>query len=582
MKFRLIGLSVTIILLCISFSASAALIDAVQKDFSAVDGCVVMPTGNEYIIDLDAAQGVTAGDLLAVVEQGDAIVHPVTGKVLGTMDKTIAVLQVNRVKSGYSYATLVNGEAAAIKAGTKLQRFSNLSAVYRDETNGNEVLYAQLKTAVPALQWQQSASATVADLFFVNSANGLQVRDSKGQIIRAYAAQRQQLVSAAPAPPINGVSKQTSVQYGMPAIASAVATPQIAVAPPAVSGAVTYDQSNPVGSYGGSALNMEFPRFNKVGQFDKTTQMADFETVAGQLLLATTDGGSIQVFSVDKGLQPVAAGDSTTMGRILALSWYQPQAGEAYLAVTVWADETIASDLLRLEGNQLVPVVTGYSSLLAGFDINGDDRSELLLSQEFSRETFYGRRVYELTLAGSGFDRSAARFSVPRSFQLFGALITDVTGDGSAEVSFVRNRRLYIYQGDAQIYKSSKELGISISSITYDVDPEAQNPMIATAGCDVAPVAADLDGDGINEIVAIAAEGNIMQSVGVASAIDKSWLAVFKYRNGMIMKGTLGDKLERPIQGLAVANDQALMVATDVAGMLDGNNATYVLAVPVK
>jgi len=575
------GLGFAIMLVMTSFSASAALIDAVQKDFAVANGCVVMPTGNEYIIDLDAAQGVTAGDLLAVVEQGEAIVHPVTGKVLGTMDKTIAVLQVNRVKTGYSYATLVSGEAAAIKAGTKLQRFSNLSAVYRDETKSNDVLYAQLKTAVPALQWQQSDSATVADLFFINSSNGLQVRDNKGQIIRAYAADRSQFATRAEQPLPAAAVNQTAVQYGTPSAMSMPAVATMPVVQPS-SSAVTYQQVSPAGSYGGGALNMEFPRFNKVGQFAKTSVAADFETVDGQLLLAASDGSSIQVFLVAEGLTPIASGDSTTMGKILALSWYQPQAGEAYLAVTLWADNTVNSDLLRLDGNQLTPVVTGYASLLAGFDVNGDGQAELLLSQEFNRETFYGRRVNELSLAGNGFSSVAARFSVPRSFQLFGALITDVTGDGSAETCFVRNRRLYIYQGDTQIYKSSKELGISISTITYDVDPDAQNPMIATAGCDVSPVASDLDGDGVREIVAIAVEGNIMQSVGAASAIDKSWLAVFKYRNGMVMKGTLGDKLERPLQGLTIANDQALMVATDVAGILDGNSATYVLAVPVK
>ncbi|MDY0190789.1 MAG: VCBS repeat-containing protein [Desulfuromonas sp.] len=573
MKFKLLALCLTAMLLGIGFSASAALIDAVQKDFAAVNGCVVMPTGNEYIIDLDAAQGVAAGDLMAVVEQGDAIVHPVTGKVLGTMDKTIAVLQVSRVKSGYSYATLLSGAGEAIKAGTKLERFGNLSAVYRDETNANALLFTQLKTAVPALQWQQSASAKVADLFFVNTTNGLQVRDSKGQIIRAYAPESQPVA----APPVTAAAKPGTVQYTALPAASAP-SPTSSVVP----GAVTYEQTSQVGSYGGSALNMEFPRFNKVGQFDKSTTMADFETVSDQLLLATTDGSTIQVFTVAQGLTQLATGDSVTMGQILALSWYQPQAGQAYLAVTVWSDKTIHSELLRLDGNQLVPVVTGYSSLLAGFDTNGDGNSELLLSQEFDRETFYGRRVYELTLDGNRFNSSVSSFSVPRSFQLFGAVFADITGDGSTEICFVRNRRLYIYRGDAQIYKSSKELDISISTVTYDVDPSAQNPMIVTAGCDVAPVAADLDGDGVDELVAIAVDANVMQAIGSASAIDKSWLAVFKYRNGMIMKGTLGDKLERPVQGVAVANDQALMVATDVAGILDGNSATYLLAVPVK
>jgi hypothetical protein len=50
----------------------------------------------------------------------------------------------------------------------------------------------------------------------------------------------------------------------------------------------------------------------------------------------------------------------------------------------------------------------------------------------------------------------------------------------------------------------------------------------------------------------------------------------------MVMKGTLGDSLERPLQGLAVQQGQALMVATEISGLLDKHEASYVLAVPLR
>lgn len=310
--------------------------------------------------------------------------------------------------------------------------------------------------------------------------------------------------------------------------------------------------------------------------------MADFEKVDGRLLLATTDGGSIEVFGVGDKLESVATGDSTTMGQILSLSWYQPVAGEAYLAVTVWSDKRINTDLLKLEGSKLTPVLRGYTRMVAGFDLNGDMRSELLLGQEFEREYFYGSRVDKLTLRNGDFEISPSPIELPRYFQIYGALLTDVTGDGEVEAIYVRKRRLYIFQGTEQIYKSSSEIGGSVATITYDVDPDAQNPMINNASIEVAPVAADLDGDGTYEIVAPAADGNIMRSVGIASAIDKSWLAVFKYRDGMVMKGSLGDKLERPLQGISVANGQAYMLATDVGSLMDGSEASYLLSIPLQ
>jgi hypothetical protein len=351
------------------------------------------------------------------------------------------------------------------------------------------------------------------------------------------------------------------------------------------SGPVQYENTSSrsgVSATGSTVFNMEFPRFNKVGQFKKRTVMADFEKVGDRLLLATTDGGSIEIFSVNGGLKSIATGDSTTMGQILSLSWYQPKAGDVYLAVTIWSDKRINSDLLKLEGGTLKPVIYGHTYMTAGFDLDGDMRSELLLGQEFEREYFFGSRVDQLTLRNGDFEASEPPVLLPRSFQIYGALLRDVTGDGKAEAIYVRNRRLYIFRGTEQIYKSSSEIGGSVATVTYDVDPDAQNPMINNVSIEVAPVAADIDGDGTQEIIAPAADGNIMRSVGIASAIDKSWLAVFKYQNGMVMKGSVGDKLERPLQGICVANGQAYMLATDVGSLLDGSEASYLLSIPLQ
>jgi len=575
--------------LLLSVSAFASVAEKVRDDFTPVTGVVVMSTGgDEYIVDLDGSNGITVGDLLAVVEEGEPIVHPVSRKILGTLDKTMAVLQVTQVKTGYSYAKILEAEdSGAIVAGTQVERFSNLSAVFRDETGVHEGMYAELRRALPQLEWQESMSATMADLFFTVTPNGLEVRDSEGTLIRSYAPEKsaRNATQSIPtnlitAPPVKGAAGAATAAAGAGGAALSKAAPQVksqsAVQYEAAPSRVTAAAS------GSDIFNMEFPRFNKIGQLKKKTVMADFEKVNGELLLATTDGGSIEVFAVDEKLESVATGDSTTMGQILSLSWYQPEAGEAYLAVTVWSDKRINTDLLKLEGDTLEPVINGYSRMTAGFDLDGDMRSELLMGQEFEREYFYGSRVNELTLRNGAFETSEPPVLLPRSFQVYGALLTDVTGDGKAEAVYVRKRRLYIFRGTEQIYKSSSEIGGSVATVTYDVDPDAQNPMINNASIEVAPVAADIDGDGTREIVAPAADGNIMRSVGVASAIDESWLAVFKYRNGMVMKGSLGDKLERPLQGISVANGQAYMLATDAGSLLDGSEASYLLSIPLQ
>jgi len=538
----------------------------IAKDFSSVSGYVVMATGSEYIIDLDSAQGVAAGDLFSVVTKGGNIVHPVTKKIIGTLDTVSAVLKVTRIKSGYSYAVKVRGDGD-LSAGTEINRFDSVNATFQDQTGNSEVLKAELMTALPSLQWQGDSQLADADLAFVATAAGVQVRDSSGQLLRSY--QTGQTI-AAPVPSTMNLT----------AAVPQVAVPQVAMAQ---QGPVTYQSRSQVGGFGTSALNMQFPRFVKVGQFDTTTVMSDFEKFNDQLYLASTDGSAIKVYRVGETIELAGQGDSITMGQILSVSWWQPQGDPAlYLVVTVWGDDRVESDLLRWDGQAFSAVKKGFNRFLAGFDADGNGTSELLIGQDFDREMFYASRFNAYSLNGDTLVRSELQFKLPKLFRVISGLLSDVTGDGQPEAIFIRNRRLYVYAGENQLYKSSKEMGASLSGVTYDIDPSAQNPMITSASCAVAPVAADLDGDGKPEIVAISAEGTYLQAAGVSSSINKSWLSVLKYQDGMMMKGTLGDKLERPIQGLAVDNGKAIMVATDVAGILDGAAASYVLAVPVQ
>jgi hypothetical protein len=559
-----------IALLC-AVQSWATPIDQLEKDFSPVSGYVVMAAGSEFIIDLDSSQGVTVGDLFSVVEKGGDIVHPVTKKVIGSLDQVSAVLKVTRIKSGYSYAVKVRGDVDPA-AGTAISRFDSIDAVFQDHTGKSEALEAKVKAALPSFQWQGGGESAQADLVFEAGVTALQVRDQSGQLLRSYPVVADKVVAPPTAHVVpTGTVPQAALNLPAPA---PVAMPQ--------QGAVTYQSHTQVGNFQGGALSMEFPRFVKIGQFATKTQMADFENYNNELLLATTDGSSIDVFKVTDSLQPVGKGDSETAGSILALSWWQPSSGGLYLVAVVWGDDQVETDVLQWDGQSLQAVVVGRSQILAGFDADGDGTSELMLGQDFSRENFYGSRFSAYQLQAGQLENIEVPIELPSQFRVVGGLLTDLSGDGRPESVFVRNRRLYVYSGKDQIYKSNKEMGASVSGVTYDVDPDAQNPMITTASCEVAPVAADLDGDGRPEVVAISAEGSFLQAAGVASSINQSWLSVLKYQNGMMLKGTLGDKLERPLQGLAVVNGQALMVATDLGGLMDGNEATYVLGVPVK
>jgi len=62
---------------------AAELGQEVRKDLAPLEGRVIAVRTDDYLIDQDAASGVRDGDLFTVIQPGQSIRDPQTGKVLG-------------------------------------------------------------------------------------------------------------------------------------------------------------------------------------------------------------------------------------------------------------------------------------------------------------------------------------------------------------------------------------------------------------------------------------------------------------------------------------------------------------------
>ena len=170
-----------------------------QADFKPVSGYLVMPMGDEFLVDLDAASGLRSGDLLSVIVPGQKVLHPVTREVIGTLDEVKAILQVTRVKSGYSYARPLTGAAADLKAAEVVRRFEQVPALFWDYTGDGEPFYNQLAAALPHLDWMSYTEAqgsrpdspqpltdTKAALVFIYDRQGLDVKAADMASLGSY------------------------------------------------------------------------------------------------------------------------------------------------------------------------------------------------------------------------------------------------------------------------------------------------------------------------------------------------------------------------------------------------------------
>ncbi len=506
MNWRRISALALLLTLFLAASAGAAVLDDIKKDFKPLSGYVIMPVGDEFLIDQDAAHGVAPGDLFSVVKPGEKIIHPVTKKVLGTLDEVKGTLEVTRVKPGYSYARPLQG-TSGVERGDLIRRYENVPALFWDYTGQGEPFFIRLKSALPSLEWKDYAAAQAtrppaptappkggAMLVFVLRHDGLEVRDGDFQVIHAYPPPEG--LSAAVAQPQTATPKQAPLPAA-PSVAPPAESPLAGTAP----NPVKWENAPAKGTKGG--YEVAYPGFETVAPLPKGTLMADFTRDGDRLFLATTDGSTFEAFTVEGGLKSVAKGHTTIPGQVLSLHWWRPDLhGPLYLAVTssveanqavtVGTPHTISGSIFVLQNGRFKPVREGLQEILGTFDRDGDGVRETLLGQNFDRDIFFGTQIRELKLVGGKVESSSTSLDLPSSFPVQGSLLADLTGDGKPEAIYVRRRVLYIYDGDKQLYESPRQMGGSLSAMTFNRNPEAVDQLFATQAFEVSPVAADL------------------------------------------------------------------------------------------
>jgi hypothetical protein len=254
---------------------------------------------------------------------------------------------------------------------------------------------------------------------------------------------------------------------------------------------------------------------------------------------------------------------------------------ELRLAVTAWNDRQVESALFALRGDRLVLLKEHIPYLLGTFDRNGDGSPELLLGQNFDNTTFFGVQVKTLDLDKEELVEKDPGFPLPRRFTVQGSLFADLTGDGRPETIFVRDGLLYLYDGEKEVYRSPKQMGGSLSAAVYQTNPNARDSITDFVAFEVPPVAVDLDGDGSLELLTVAADRSSLTATSTGPGVKKSWLSVLKFRDGMFVKGTLGEEMDVPLQGLTATPGQVLFVASEPGSLLGQDGSSHLLGFPL-
>lgn len=185
--------------LLLPLNVAAQLPAQIEDDFKPLSGYIIMPIGDEYLVDLDASANLREGDILTIVTPGEKVIHPVSKEILGTLDTPVGQLQVTRIKSGYSYAKLLSAENPPQK-GNQVRRFEQVPALFVDETGNGESIRQDLTTGLPHIKWLSSGTTEKPLLLFTLSDNRLSVKLNSGTELYSYALVDGQLVAGARRP----------------------------------------------------------------------------------------------------------------------------------------------------------------------------------------------------------------------------------------------------------------------------------------------------------------------------------------------------------------------------------------------
>jgi len=548
--------------------ASAGVVETVKEDLRPISGTVVMQQEGEYLVDLDARHGLRVGDLLSVVTKGPEVIHPLTKEVLGRLDEAKAVLQVTQIKSGFSVTRPLSG-GANIAKGDIVRRFALLTAVFQGPAGQSKALYEDLRKALPELEWQglfsageESGVSLKADLVFTLENKELRLFDREGHPLRAWAY-------AAPQP----------------------APPESVVPVPAPVPEPVGKDSSPVRWPAGEEV--DFGSFTSLGELPSRVLMSAFTRDLDQLLLATVDGKYVRVFAVAGGLRQLAVTQIRGDASPLAVAWWRPEKTGAWYLVVTAGDEIITGAAGMAMETRLSGAIFEFASpslrlvaadlpyFLGTFDRDGDGLSETLLGQEFTPRDGYSR-TFVLEREGSKVRTSKPDFPLPKQFTVPGSTLGDLTGDGKRETAFVRNGILTIYAGPKRVYESSREMGGSISTLTYNNEPDAKDTRFSVLSLEVPPFLYDIDGDGVAELLVVSAESSVMKAPGIGPGIKKSWVGVVKFRGGMFKKGRLPGELENPIQGIWADGKQVYVVVSRTTSFVSKKGSSSLLTLPLR
>ena len=512
-----------------------AIVNQIVSLFPRVSGDVVEVQGTTVTLSVGKRDGVVPGLELSLFREGRELRHPKTGEVLGKTEKALGRVRVEEVAEAYSIgrvepgADVAPGDVARISAGKQRVTVVPFVGGVRDA-----IVEAALTDIVEGLGRSGRIQVAMGDHIGVwVTQQGIkpdEFLEGKGLSESASRFKVDNLLALH----FKTVDRKPYVDarfFALPSTTPVVAS--AAFVPPSVRTAPRErfssggDRLPPqakqrsllarilggeleAGSYSSGENSIPL---KEIGRFAFPVVAMDVSVSPKDQVprLVMTDGEKIWLYRVvERALEPEWTYDErfTTPGRIISVQLADLDGDGVFEVVAnrYHPDPNVllTSFVLGTKDGKPVTVVKNGNDILWAVDADGSGAKKTVWAQGFSRETFFRKgQAHRVILKGDQLVRDAA-VRVPSAFRATGATLASIAGKDTRALVFVDEyQRLRVTVGTEDTWRSSSPVGGGsyLRLELLKAGTTSRSPRTEFINFEPVPVAVDLDGDGVEEVL---------------------------------------------------------------------------------
>ena len=505
------------------------LVDQTVALFPQLEGEVIEAQDQSVTLSIGRRTNAQPGVTLEAVREGREIRHPRTGAVLGRAEEPLGRMVLTQVFDGYSVATVDRG--VAVKPGdrvrtigtrTRLALLSLRGPGVRDaiaEAATNEVYEAlnrsgrfQLGTGDQVAAWMAQEKIGADELMSGSRAREALQRfkidnllvlhhtivDRKPYVdARVFTATRPTaaLATAFFVPPSVKPAPREQFSSGGRAAAPEKKTRSL------LARLLGIESDRGTYSSGEGALALK-----EIARLGFAVTGVDVAVAPSDQVvrMVVSDGEKIYVYKVvNRVLEPDWTLGNSGLGRIFSVQ-LADLTGNGVLSVVANRYDTrvgMNGFIAGIRNGKPTTLVDKVDSILYAVDEKGTGSKQTLWSQNYKADGFFHKGYADKMILGKGSLSRESAALVPDSFRATGATFSNVTGKNTRALAYIDEQdRLRISAGTEEIWRSGTQVGggpLKIE-VVRDIERGGRSYYYQVHP---APLAVDLDGDGVQELV---------------------------------------------------------------------------------